>query len=58
VLTKLLPVGAVELLVLLLELLVLLLELLVQAARRAPHTRTAPHIRRAAERIIRSPFPG
>jgi hypothetical protein len=51
VLTKLLapPVGAVELLE-------LLLELLVQAARRAPHTRNAPHIRRAAERIIRSPF--
>jgi hypothetical protein len=45
------PVGAVELLEL------LLLELLVQAAKRAPHTRNAAHIRRAAERIIRSPFP-
>jgi hypothetical protein len=48
---KLLSVGAAELLEL------LLLELLVQAARRAPHMRNAPHIRRAAERIIRSPFP-
>ena len=38
---KLLSVGAAEL-----EL--LLLELLVQAARRPPHKRKAPHIRRAA----------
>jgi hypothetical protein len=48
---KVLPVGAAELLEL------LELELLVQAARRAPHKRKAPHIRRAAERFIRTPFP-